>query len=285
MIDVAVIGGGPAGLSAALNAKIRDKSVKLFSKGINNLSRAKRVDNYLGFNDIEGKTLISQFYKHLEQHEIKPDKNRIISIIPFSNEYFMINAGNDIVKARTVILATGVQRKNDIPGEDDFLGRGVSYCATCDGALYVNKNVVLWGFSDESAIEANFLYDIGAKVTFISKPEYQTKLNKNIKVIEGSILEIKGKENVEYIVLKSGTMKTDAVFILRENISVQKLITSLKMEGNYIKVNNKMMTNIPGVFAAGDCIGKPLQVAKAVSDGLIAAQSAVDYLDRQQLER
>lgn len=279
MFDISVIGGGPAGLSAALNAKVCNKKVCLFSTGLDNLSLAKKVDNYLGFDAVDGPTLMSYFYKHLASHNIKPNKNRITNILPFDDR-FLISAGNKIIESKSIILATGIQRKHEVPGENEFLGKGVSYCAICDGSLYVNKKAVVWGFSHESAMEANFLDELGVKVIFISKPKYNLNLNANIKYIDGKILNIQGSKSVEYITIDSGKIETDAVFILRENISVQKLMASLEMDGNYIKVNNKMMTNITGVFAAGDCTGKPLQVAKAVSDGLIAAQSAADYVDK-----
>lgn len=279
MFDISIIGGGPAGLSAALNARVLNKTVCLFSTGTNNLSRAKKVDNYLGFDGIDGPTLMSCFYKHLAKHGVKPNKSRITNILPFDNN-FLISVGNNIIESRSIILATGIQRKREVPGENEFLGKGVSYCAICDGSLYVNKNAVVWGFSHEAAMEANFLDKLGVKVTFVSNPKYKSNLNNHIRYIDGKILNIKGRKSVEYITLDSGKIETDAVFILRENISVQKLIASLEMNESYIRVNNKMMTNINGVFAAGDCTGKPLQVAKAVSDGLIAAQSAASYIDK-----
>lgn len=285
MVDISVIGGGPAGLSAALNSKIMGKSVALLSTGPDNLSRAKRVDNYLGFNAIEGATLMNYFYKHLAQHDIYPDPLRITSIIPFLNEYFMIGAGDKVIKSKTVILATGIQRKNYVPGESKFIGHGVSYCSTCDGALYIGRKAVVWGFSHEAAHEANFLSKIGVEVTFVSKPEYQMGLDDSIERFDGKILSICGDKNVEYVNLDSVTIDTEAVFILRENIYVQNLISSLEMSGNYIKVNNDMMTNINGIFAAGDCIGKPFQAIKAMSDGLIAAQSAANYIDKINLGR
>lgn len=282
MLDVAIIGAGPAGLSAALNVKLLNKNVALFSGDNNYLNRAALINNYLGFNKVSGSELMNCFLKHLETQGITPQKGRILNVVPFDNQ-FMLNMTGKIIEAKTVILATGIPKNTTIKGEDRFLGNGVSYCAACDGPLFKGKSVFVWGLCNEATEEANLLHNMGVKVCFVSEPKYQIHLKRGIESINGTIQEIIGDKSLESVRIKSKVFSTDAVFIIRSSVAPRLLVPDLEVDGSYIKTDKKMKTNIPGVYAAGDCVGKPLQIAKAVAEGLIAAQEAVRFLDKNNL--
>jgi thioredoxin reductase (NADPH) len=165
-----------------------------------------------------------------------------------------------------VILATGITREKLYPGEAEFLGRGVSYCATCDGMLYRGKRVALIGSGREAEQDANFLRNICGELLVFDKP---------LKY------EILGSSRVESIRAGDREYTIDGVFIIKETISVTQLVPGLKYESGGIVTDRVMSTNVPGVFAAGDCTGKPYQLAKAAGEGNIAALSACEFVDKK----
>lgn len=279
MVDIIIIGAGPAGLSAAVNAMTRGKTVRIFSSKENYLSKAERVDNHLGFYNVSGKELMDKFKEHAEAMNIKIEDGKVVNILPMG-ESFMVNINGEIDEAKKVILSMGVSKMKEIPGESRLLGMGVSYCATCDGMLYRNKNAVVWDQSKEALEEANFLQSIGVNVTFVSKKERSAHLNSDIKYINGTLTEVIGDDVVKSVKAGDLVIETDAVFMLRDAVAPTALIDGLKTEGNFIAVDRNMETNIEGVYAAGDITGKPLQLSKAVSEGLIAAQHAALQIDK-----
>lgn len=279
MVDIIVIGAGPAGLSAAVNAMTRGKTVRIFSSKENYLSKAERVDNHLGFYKMSGKELMDKFKEHAEAMNIKVEDGKVVNILPMG-ESFMVNINGEIAEAKKIILSMGVSKVKEIPGESRLLGMGVSYCATCDGMLYRNKNAVVWDQSNEALEEANFLQGIGVNVTFVSKKPRSEHLNKDIKYINGTLTEVIGDDVVKAVKAGDDVIETDAVFMLRDAVAPTALIDGLKTEGNFISVDRYMETNIEGVYAAGDITGKPLQLSKAVSEGLIAAQHAALQIDK-----
>jgi len=278
MVDVAIIGAGPAGLSAAVNILARGKTLRLFSNSENYLSKAERVDNHLGFYNMSGKDMMKHFIEHANAMNVKIEKEKVVNILPF-DDYFMVNVNGEIVESKKVILAMGMSKVKEIPGEAKLLGCGVSYCATCDGMLYRGKIAVVWDQSYDAVREANFLRDIGVNVIFVSKKDCPKELNPDIEFILGTITEVQGNFKVENVVVGDKIIKADVVFILREVVAPTALIDGLKLEGGFISVNRSMETNIKGVYAAGDCTGKPLQISKAVSEGLIAAQDAAKKIE------
>ncbi|MDW5299937.1 MAG: FAD-dependent oxidoreductase [Sedimentibacter sp.] len=279
MIDMIIIGAGPAGLSAAVNATARGKTVRVFSSKENFLTKAERVDNHLGFYNISGKELMDKFKEHAKAMDIKVENNKVVNILPLG-ESFMVNINGEIEEAKKIILAMGISKVKELPGEARLLGAGVSYCATCDGMLYRGKNAVVWDQSHDALEEANFLQSIGVNVTFVSKKPRPENLNNDIEFINGTISEVIGEDKVESIVIGNEIIKTDAVFMLRDAVAPTSLVDGLKTENNFIAVNRYMETNIKGVYAAGDITGKPLQLSKAVSEGLIAAQDAALKIDK-----
>jgi thioredoxin reductase (NADPH) len=279
MVDIIIIGAGPAGLSAAINAMTRGKTVRIFSSKENYLSKAERVDNHLGFYNVSGKELMDKFKEHAEAMNIKIENSKVVNILSMG-ESFMVNINGEIDEAKKVILSMGVSKTKEIPGESRLLGMGVSYCATCDGMLYRNKNAVVWDQSKEALEEANFLQSIGVNVTFVSKKERSEHLNSDIKYINGTLTEVIGDDVVKSVKAGDIVIDADAVFMLRDAVAPTALIDGLKTEGNFIAVDRNMETNIEGVYAAGDITGKPLQLSKAVSEGLIAAQHAALQIDK-----
>ena len=281
LVDIIIIGAGPAGLSAAVNALTRGKTVRIFSNRENYLSKAERVDNHLGFYHVSGKELMDKFKEHAETMGIKIEDGKVVNILPLG-ESFMVNINGQIAEAKKVILAMGISKIKELPGEAKLLGVGVSYCATCDGMLYRGKNAVVWDQSKDAWEEANFLASIGVNVTFVSKKPRQENLSNDINFINGAITEIMGENSVEEVIIGNESIKADAVFMLRDAVAPTALIDGLELDGNFINVDKHMETNISGVYAAGDITGKPLQLSKAVSEGLIAAQHAALQIDKKE---
>ncbi|HOW22927.1 MAG TPA: NAD(P)/FAD-dependent oxidoreductase [Sedimentibacter sp.] len=281
MVDIIIIGAGPAGLSAAVNALIRGKRVRIFSNRDNNLSKAERVDNHLGFYHMSGKELMDKFKEHAEAMGIRIEEGKAVNILPLGDS-FLVNISGQIIEAKKVILATGISKIRELPGEERLLGSGVSYCATCDGMLYRGKKAVVWDQSEDAWEEANFLQSIGVNVTFVSDKARHENLSDNVEYIKGRIEEILGENTVEAVKIGNEIIKTDAVFMLRDAVAPDALIEGLELDGSFISVNKHMETNIPGLYAAGDITGKPLQLSKAISEGLIAAQNAALQIDKKE---
>ena len=278
--DIIVVGGGPAGLSAALQARSRNKTV-LVAGGAGRdgpLDRAERIDNYLGLPGLSGSELAARFRAHAEEAGTVFKKGRVLNIMPSGGKFY-VGIDSDVEEAGAVVLATGVVRGRKYPGEAGLLGRGVSYCATCDGMLYRTQEVAVVGLSADAAEEANFLHSLGCRVTYVSpgKPE---GLDGGIPVVKAAQIEILGAGSVSALRAGEVEIPCAGVFILRPSLAPADLLPGLALEGNYIAVDRNMATNVPGVFAAGDCTGLPLQVSKAVGEGLVAGHRAAEYLDK-----
>lgn len=279
MVDVAVIGGGPAGLSAAINARARGKGVLVVGNPIeeNPLYKAPVVDNYPGLPGISGAELLRTLEAHAKESGAQLRSGRVLSATPMGDRFFL-SIGSDVEEARSIVVAISAQRGVKLPGEEALLGRGVSWCATCDGMLYRNKAVAVVGLSHDAPAEANFLQEIGCQVTYVARKAPQG-LRPDIPVVLGRRLSIEGEQAVTAVRADETAVPCQGVFILREAMAPGDLLPGLALEGGYIAVDRSMATNLPGVFACGDCTGLPLQVAKAVGEGLVAGQNAADYVD------
>lgn len=279
MTDVAVIGGGPAGLSAAINARARGKGVLVVCNPIeeNPLYKAPVIDNYPGLPGISGAQLLRTLQEHAKESGAQFRPGRVLSAVPMGDRFFL-SIGGDVEEARAVVTAIGAQRGVRLPGEEALLGRGVSWCATCDGMLYRNKTVAVVGLSHDAPAEANFLREIGCQVTYVAR-KAPKDLRPDIPVVLGRRLSIEGEQNVTAVRADETAVPCQGVFVLREAMAPGDLLPGLTLAGGYISVDRSMATTIPGVFACGDCTGLPLQVAKAVGEGLIAGQNAADYAD------
>ena len=260
--DLLIVGGGPAGLTAAIHARARGKSVLVISNEptASPLCRAPRMANYPGLPDVTGLELVERLVEQARALGAELRQGRALSVMPMGRSV-MVSVENDAVEGQAVILALGVSRAAPLKGETELLGRGVSYCATCDGMFYRGKPVVCAGDAPDFAQEVEFLRSIGCQVT-------ETKL-------QG--LEILGDHKVTGVRTAEGEeFPCDGVFLLRSSIAPAHMAPGLELEGGYIKVDARMATNLPGVFAAGDCTGQPLQLAKAVGQGQAAAHFAME---------
>ena len=279
--DLAIIGSGPAGLSAALNAQIRKKKFIIFgTKELSGkLTRAEKINNYLGFYGKSGKEMRDEFKYHLESMNIEITEEKINNIYSMG-EYYSLMANDKIYEATAVILATGVNFGKPLKGEEEFLGRGVGYCATCDAPLYKNKIVTIIAYNKHDEDEANFIGTIASKVYYIPMYKEDIEVDDSIEVVFDIPKEIHGDEKVEKLILKNSEIITDGIFILRDSVSPGQLVPGLEMDGNNVKVDRKMQSNLKGCFAAGDIVGAPYQYIKAAGEGNIAALSAVSYIDK-----
>lgn len=283
MLDVVVVGGGPAALSASLNLKIRNKSFILLggNEKVTGLMKAPQIDNYLGLKGISGTELLESFREHASSMGVEIKKEKAYNILDMGG-YFSINAGNEFYEAAAIIIATGHGKANYFEGEREYLGKGIGYCATCDGPLYRNKPIAIIAENEEGEEEANFLSEICGQVYYIPTYRTEPKLKENIKLLKEKVTGIQGDGNkVHTLTTDKRELKVDAVFIIRNVIPVNQLIEGLELDGGAIKVDMNMATSVKGVFACGDCVGKPYQVAKAVGEGNTAALSAVKYLDQK----
>ncbi len=261
--DVIVVGGGPAGLSAAQNVRARGRTVLVISNPLeeNPLWRAERVDNYLGLPGLSGAELLAAFRGHAQAAGAEFQEGKALSAMR-SGEDWYISAGTAVFQAKAVVLAAGAARGKKYPGEAELLGRGVSYCATCDGMLYRGKKVAVLGWTPSAKKEAEFLEGVGCQVAYFDKPQ------------DCAVL---GTEKVEAVRCGGVTEAVEGVFLLRPAMAPGDLFPGLAAEGGFVAVDRNMAANLPGVFAAGDCTGGPLQISKAVGEGLIAGQRAAAF--------
>lgn len=282
MYDCIIVGSSVAGISAAINLKIRKKNFlilgnKEFSAKV---QKAESIQNYVGIPDISGCELSDALENHLHQMEIEITEARVNSIMSVG-EYFMLSAGSEVYETKTVILATGVEFSKKMEGEDAFLGRGVSYCATCDGMFYRGKTVAVVGSSKEAERELDFLAGLAQTVYYfpLYKLEEGALLQENVTVVSDRPVKLTGEARVSGIADKTGKVwAVDGVFFLKDALAPSALLNGLEDDGMHIVVDRRMQTNVPGCFACGDCTGRPYQYMKAAGEGNIAAHSAVEYL-------
>lgn len=278
--DIAIIGTGPAGLSAALTAKIRNKKILLLGSAdlSEKVEKAHTVQNYLGLPAVSGADMQQAFLQHIRQMDITITEKKVNTIYPMG-DFFGIQMGMEMAQADAVILATGVTADKPYPGENELLGKGVSYCATCDAPLYRGRTVAVIGFGPKEEEEAAFLAEVAEKVFYF--PMYKGDIHANVTVVREKPEAILGEEKVQSVRTASQEYPVDGVFVLRESILPEHLLKGLQLEGNRVVVNLNMETNIPGCFACGDLAGKPYQYIKAAGQGNVAALSAVEYLARK----
>ncbi len=265
--DVLIIGGGPAATSAAMTLHNRGKSIAVVTnrQETGSLYKAEKITNYPGLPPMSGAEMTDLFRRQLRETGAVIIEGRAISVLPMDGT-FGVAVGSDYYMAGSIILTAGITRERLYPGEAEFLGRGVSYCATCDGMLYRGKTVAVVGGGEEAIQDADFLEGIGCRVL---------RFEKNGRY------EILGSEKAETLRFAGEDHGVDCVFIIKDTVSVTQLVPGLTYESGGIIVDRHMQTAVPGVFAAGDCTGKPLQLAKAVGEGNVAALSACDWLDKK----
>lgn len=278
--DVAIIGAGPAGLSAALNLKLYNKKVIWFGTNLlsDKVEKSEKIANYPGLGLLSGKDLNKAFRKHIEEQKLSLT-DKMVTAISVSGNHYMVLADNEIFQAKTILLATGSVSGKGTENEQELLGHGVSYCATCDGFLYSGKTIAVYCGAKRYEHEVAYLAEIAEKVyLFAGYGDSEINLP-NVEHLKSNIKGVCGEKRVEGIRLMDGTeIAVDGVFFLRSAVAPATLLKGLKMDGPHIAVNRDAETNLPGCFAAGDCTGRPYQIAVAVGEGNVAAHSIVKYL-------
>lgn len=280
MYDCIIIGTGPAGLSAALNLKTYKKSFVWFgSKSLSDkVRKAEKITNYPGFPELTGQELFAHFEDHIQSAGLEITEKTVTNVMSEGN-YYMVLADNEIYEAKTLILAMGVMTAKLLKGEDELLGRGVSYCATCDGMFYKDKEIAVLCNDPKYEHEVEYLADLAAKVTYFPLFSDSQVKKENVTISKDFPVEVNGIDRVTGLTLKSGEiLSVDGVFCMRNAIALSKLIPELEIENGHIVVDRAQKTNLPGCFAAGDCTGRPYQYTKAVGEGNVAAHSCISYL-------
>jgi thioredoxin reductase (NADPH) len=299
--DIIIIGAGPAGLTAGLYSARNGLKVGIVSKDIGGTANSiLRIENWPGFTG-SGAELMKKFYNHVKEYEIDFILEEVISIEKEKTvKSFIIKTKKQEVSCKVLIIATGTERKKlKIPGEEEFLGKGVSYCATCDSFFFKNKDVAVIGGSDCATTSALALSDISKKVYLVYRGEKlkcenineeRLKEKKNVEIFYNSFpLEIFGKEKVEGVKIfskgKKKDIKIDGIFIEIGSSPLAEFTKNidLKMdEEKFIHVDENMNSSVEGIYAAGDVTSTKLkQVVVSASQGAIAAKAAYDWLNKQ----
>lgn len=285
MYDVIIIGAGPAGISASLYTKRNNLKTLVIYNDKSSLEKTDKIENYYGFeNGIDGKTLYNTGIKQAENLGIEVKNEEVIKI-EMETEGFSVTTIENKYNAKVIVLATGNKKnKPNIKGIQEFEGKGVSYCAICDGFFYKNKEVVVIGSGNYAVSETNDLVNITKQITILTNGEKAPEIRAdNVKVNEKEIKEVRGNDKVEEIEFKDNTtLKTDGVFIAEGVAGTSEFAKKLGIVtlNNKVVVNEKMETNIPGIYACGDCTGGLLQISKSVHQGTIAGLEAIKYLRR-----
>ena len=229
--DVLVIGGGPAGLSASINVRARGRSALVVSNPLeeNPLWRAEKVDNYLGLPGLSGAEMLAAMRRHAEQAGVEFLAGKVLNAVQMPDAWY-VSVGPDMYNARAVVLAAGVARGKKFAGEAELLGRGVSYCATCDGMLYRGREIAVVGKTADAPQEANYLRELGCRVTYVGDQPPEG-LRPDIPFVKATRLEVLGEKKVEALRAGSVTLPCEGVFILRPSMAPADLLPGLALGG------------------------------------------------------
>ncbi len=284
MYDIVVIGRGPAGISAALYAVRAGMKTAVVGSGIGALEKAKLIENYYGLeSSLSGAEIQKRGEKQIRDLGVDILSDEVTGVGLF--EDFVVETAAGDYPCKSVILAVGKSRKTvNIPGLKELEGRGVSYCAVCDGFFYRGKAIGVLGNGDYAVNEARHLAGFSQDITIYTNGlSYKAKQDNCCKVDTRKILAVLGDDKLTGLHLEDGgTVELDGLFVAVGQASASDFAMKLGVEvvdGN-IKVDINNMTNLPGVFAAGDCIGGLNQLSTAVGEGAIAGQRASEYVKR-----
>lgn len=280
--DIAIIGTGPAGISAAITAKLRNKNIILFgNKDLSDkINKAHSIKNYTGLPNVTGEELATALKNHLNDLDIEITEKRVNAVYSMG-EYFALKVGKEMIESKSLIIATGVTASKILENEDEFLGRGVSYCATCDAHFCKGKDVAVIAYTKEAEEDALFLSEVCSSIKYFPLYDISNEIFDkygNIQIIKDKPIGFAGNMKAEKIICENSSYDAFSTFVVRNNISADKLVPGLKTDGTHIIVDLQMETNIKGLFACGDIAGKPYQYIKSAGQGNIAALSAIAYL-------
>ncbi len=280
MLDVLIVGGGPAAMSCALTLRQRGLSCTVVSADAESgwLYRADRLDNYPGLPHVSGRELLAIFRRQAEEAGAVFVHGTARQVQPLGDT-FMTLVGNDVTESRAVVLAMGAARPKLLPGEEEMLGDGVSWCGTCDGMFYRGKEVAVLSAWRDGAEEARFLAGLASGVDYYALLPHEAPEDGRIRLMTGRVSALVRREDRRIAVVTGESEKTyDGVFVFRPAVAPDRMLPGLKLDGPFIAVNRRMQTSMPRVYACGDCAGQPLQVAKAVGEGNIAAITCAEDL-------
>ena len=287
MLDCIIVGSGVAGISAALTLQANGKSFIIFgSDGLSEkIAKAEKIHNYPGLSDVSGEQFVTALKEQLKAAEITIKTEKVAGVYALKDQFSVLTQEGNAYESKTVVLACGVESVRQIDGEADYVGRGVSYCATCDGFLYKGKTIAVFCTTKTLEHEIGYLADIAEKVYLIPMYKNVEIERDNITKIIKMPSKISGGMRVNTISFPAppaenlpADIAVDGVFMLRECVSPAILVGGLQTENGHVVVGRDMSTNLKGCFAAGDCTGRPYQYAKAVGEGNIAAHSVSEYL-------
>ena len=299
MYDIAIIGGGPAGLTAALYARRANKSVVVLEKGSfgGQITYSPKVENIPGFLSLSGNEFAEKLVEQVLEQGADVECAEVLSIS--GNEIKTVHTDDGDYQAKAVIIATGAKhRMLGLPREEEFVGEGISFCAVCDGAFYSGKTVAVIGGGNSALQEALLLSDLAEKVYLVQNLDYltgedklqeQLKAKENVEIILGNVVDsLIGDTELSGINIKNAggeirELTIDGMFVaiglVPQNEPFAELI-NLNAWG-YVDAGEDCLTSAEGIFVAGDCRSKKIrQVATAAADGAIAALAACDYVDR-----
>ena len=288
MYDVIIIGAGPAGISAAIYTRRANLKVMVLYHGRSELEKAEKIENFYGFpGGISGEDLYKRGIKQAKELGVELREKEVIDIALDKNLYKVVTS-NEEYKGKTIIIATGNKKINpNSKGINQFVGKGISYCAICDGFFYRNKEVAVIGNGDYAISEAEKLENIVKNIKILTNGlnivQNSKVKEKNYKIDTRKIKEIRGKEKVEYIEFEDGErLNLDGIFIAigeAGGVDFAKKL-GITMQGENIKTDEEMQTNVKGIFACGNLTGGLFQVNKAVYEGAKAGLKVIEYIKK-----
>lgn len=281
--DVVIVGGGPAGISAALYAKRSNLNVLVLYYGGSNLEKAHKIDNYYGFPEgITGPDLFNNGIEQAKNLGVDVRHEEVLDISRVTMTDYKVKTNDNEYESKVIILATGSKKITpNIIGIEEFEGRGVSYCAICDGFFYRNKDLVVIGNGDYAISEADELKGIASSVRILTDGLDKPENSKDYEVITKKIVEIAGEDKVSKIIFEdNSSIDVAGVFVALGRAGGADFAKKLGVltEGDSITVNENMKTSVDGIYSCGDAIGGLLQVSKSVSDGAKAGIDAATYI-------
>ena len=299
MYDIIIIGGGPAGLTAALYARRANKSVLVIEKGSfgGQITYSPKVENIPGFATITGNEFAEKLVEQVLEQGADVECAEVLSVTNGDTKTVHTDSGD--FEGKSIIIATGAKhRMLGLQNEEKFVGEGISFCAVCDGAFYEGKTVAVIGGGNSALQEALLLSDLAKKIYVVQNLDYftgedklveQLKTKQNVEIILGNVVDrLLGENELEGIAIKNATgevaeLKLDGMFVAIGLIPQNEPFSSLiKLnDWGYVDATENCLTGTDGIFVAGDCRSKKIrQVATAAADGAVAALAACDYIDR-----
>ena len=266
MYDIIIVGAGTAGLTAAIYGVRAGKSVLVLEAKTygGQIINTPKIENYPGIKEISGFEYAKNLYEQAKDLGAKVHFEQVTAI-ETTESGKLVKTTKDSYECRSVILATGAKnRPLSLPREQELIGAGVSYCATCDGMLYRGKRAAVIGLAADAPAEADFLREIGCDVQYYDGKKHR--------------FEIRGAERADTLVVDGAAQPADVIFVLRAGFAADTLLPGIATEKGHIVVDESYAASIPGVFAAGDCTGSPYQIPAAVGEGNRAALSVVRWL-------